>query len=74
MRFLFSLILAGLVCGPCSLLSGCGKKEEKPPVNFLEGQQKALQKARNVEQDVQKAADAQRQQIDKETDASKAAE
>ncbi|MES2102982.1 MAG: hypothetical protein V4634_03125 [Pseudomonadota bacterium] len=66
MRILFPLMLTCLLCA-------CGKSEDKPP-NFLEGQQKAVQKARNVEKDVQKAADAQRQQIDKETDASKPAE
>ncbi|HTD06160.1 hypothetical protein [Undibacterium sp.] len=67
MRFLFPLILAGLLCA-------CGKGEHKAPPNLLESQQKALQKARQVGQDLQKAADAQRRQIDGETSASKAAE
>ncbi|GGC60451.1 hypothetical protein [Undibacterium terreum] len=70
MRFLFPLLVAGLLCA-------CGKSDDKPPPNIMEGQLKGLQKAKQVEKDVQKAADAQRQAIEKETDkdtASKPAE
>lgn len=67
-RSLLPLILTGLLCA-------CGKTDSKPKApQILEGQQQALQKARQVEQEVQKATDARLQEIDRETAASKAAE
>jgi hypothetical protein len=48
-------------------LAACGKSDEKPK-NFLETQQKELQKARTVEQDLQKAAAAQSKEVEKQTD------
>lgn len=42
-------------------LVGCGKTDEKPPVKLLEPQRQELQKAKQIEKTLQKAADAQRQ-------------
>lgn len=53
-----------------TLLSACNKKpdpkvsSEPPAFNIAEPQREQLQKAKEVEQTVQKAADAQRQVID----------
>lgn len=49
------------------LLSGCGKSDDPPPIKIMETQRQQLQKAKDVEKSVQKAADAQRQEIDAQT-------
>jgi len=67
-RSLLPLILAGLLCA-------CGKTDSKLKApQILEDQQQALQKARQAEQEVQKATDARLREIDRETAASKAGE
>lgn len=65
-KFSCLLLLAGL-------LTACGKTDGKPP-NPLASQQQALQKARQVEQDLQKAEAARREQIERESGAGKSAE
>lgn len=50
-----------------SLLSACGKPNDPPPVKIMETQRQQLQKAKNVEKSMQKAADTQRQEIDAQT-------
>ncbi len=50
-----------------SLLSACGKPNDPPPIKIMESQRQQLQKAKNVEKSVQKAADTQRQEIDAQT-------
>ena len=50
-----------------SLLTACGKPNDPPPVKIMEAQRQQLQKAKDVEKTVQKAADAQRQEIDAQT-------
>ena len=50
-----------------SLLSACGKPNDPPPVKIMESQRQQLQKAKDVEKSVQKAADVQRQEIDAQT-------
>ncbi len=50
-----------------SLLSTCGKPNDPPPVKIMETQRQQLQKAKDVEKSVQKAADTQRQEIDAQT-------
>jgi hypothetical protein len=49
-------------------LAACGKSEEKA-VNPFETQKKALDKSRQVSDDVKKAADAQSKQIGEQTGA-----
>lgn len=50
-----------------SFLSACGKPNDPPPIKIMETQRQQLQKAKDVEKSVQKAADAQRQEIDAQT-------
>jgi hypothetical protein len=50
-----------------TLLSACGKPDDPPPVKIMEAQRQQLQKAKDVEKSVQKAADTQRQEIDAQT-------
>lgn len=50
-----------------SLLSACGKPSDSPPVKIMESQRQQLQKAKDVEKSVQKAADTQRHEIDAQT-------
>jgi hypothetical protein len=56
------------------LISACGKAKESksepeapPPVKIMEDQRKQLEKAKEVEQALQKAADAQRDVIEVQT-------
>lgn len=48
-------------------ISACKRHDDKPPVNILEGQHQALEKARQVDQMLQKAAEEQRRTIDADT-------
>jgi hypothetical protein len=57
------LILAAL----CLSLFACGKKSEEPPVKILETQRQAIDQAKGVEQTLQQAATAQKQEIDKQS-------
>lgn len=50
-----------------SFLSACGKPDDPPPVKIMESQRQQMQKAKDVEKSVQKAADTQRQEIDAQT-------
>lgn len=50
-----------------SLLSACGKPDDPPPIKIMESQRQQLQKAKDVEKSVQKAAETQRQEIDVQT-------
>ena len=50
-----------------SILSACGKPNDPPPIKIMETQRQQLQKAKDVEKTVQKAADVQRQEIDAQT-------
>ena len=50
-----------------TLLSACGKPDDPPPVKIMESQRQQLQKAKDLEKSVQKAADTQRQEIDAQT-------
>lgn len=50
-----------------SFLSACGKPDDPPPIKILEVQRQQLQKAKDVEKSVQKAADTQRQEVDAQT-------
>lgn len=50
-----------------SLLNACGKPNDPPPVKIMESQRQQLQKAKDVEKSVQKAAETQRQDIDAQT-------
>ena len=49
------------------LLSACGKPDDPPSIKIMETQRQQLQKAKDVEKSVQKAADVQRQEIDAQT-------
>ncbi|MES2072153.1 MAG: hypothetical protein V4488_17490 [Pseudomonadota bacterium] len=69
-KFLCRLLMVGLLAG---LLAACGKNDSKAP-NPLAGQQQALQKAQQVEQELQKAEAARREQIERESGAGKPAE
>ena len=48
-------------------LAACQRPDDKPPVKLFEDQTKALDKAKAVEKDLQKAADEQRKVIDAQT-------
>jgi hypothetical protein len=50
-----------------SLLSACGKPDDPPPIKIMETQRQQLQKAKDVEKSLQKAADIQRQEVDTQT-------
>ena len=50
-----------------SLLSACGKPDDPPPIKIMETQRQQLQKAKDVEKSVQKAANTQGQEIDAQT-------
>lgn len=50
-----------------SLLSACGKSDDPPPVKIMESQRQQLQKVKEVEKTIQKAAENQRKEIDEQT-------
>ncbi|MFZ6770815.1 hypothetical protein ACO0LM_27480 [Undibacterium sp. Di26W] len=67
MRALFILL-------SCCVICACGKAKESkpepeapPPIKIMEDQRKQLEKAKQVEDAVQKAADAQRDVIEVQT-------
>jgi cell division FtsZ-interacting protein ZapD len=60
MRHTISFLLILSICG-------CGKHNDPPPVKILESQRQQMQKAKEVEQIIQQAADAQRKSIDEQT-------
>lgn len=61
MRFALLIILT------VASLAACQRPDEKPPVKLFEDQRKALDKAHQVEKDVQKSADEQRKLIEAQT-------
>lgn len=60
MRFLLCLLIL-------SGITACGKSAEKPPVKLFDTQREALQKASQVGDVLQQAADAQRLEIERRT-------
>lgn len=50
-----------------TLLGACGKPDDPPPVKIMESQRQQLQKAKDVEKTMQKAAETQRKEIDEQT-------
>ena len=67
-----TLLLAAL-CG--LLLSACDREEQPPPPKLFESQRNAMDKAKGVEDTLQRQADQQLQDIDRQTqDSSKQSE
>ena len=62
-----TLLLAAL-CG--LLLSACGRDEQPPPPKLFESQRNAMDKAKGVEDTLQRQADQQLQDIDRQTQGS----
>ncbi|KAF0814470.1 hypothetical protein IGB42_01371 [Andreprevotia sp. IGB-42] len=49
------------------LLAGCGQKKDEPAAKIAEPQRQALEKAKGVEQTMQKQDEAQQKQLDDAT-------
>jgi outer membrane lipoprotein-sorting protein len=50
-----------------AVLSGCGQTDQTPPPKLFEGQLKAMDKAKGVQDTLQQQADQQMKDIDQQT-------
>jgi len=67
MRALYILLACGVICACGKAKESAPQPEAPPPIKIMEDQRKQLEKAKQVEDAVQKAADAQRDVIEVQT-------